>query len=75
MTSEKQVCPHYDEDYICDCPFEPCSFFSQYMCPPAEQIKDDLLESALDKQREHENEIDEQNAEIERLKCNQGWNR
>lgn len=72
MTSEKQVCPHYDDLNICDCPYGN-ALNTTFICPPAEQIKENLLEEHLDKQRE--NEIEEQNAEIERLKCNQGWNR
>ena len=89
MTSEKQVCPHYDEDYICDCPFEPCAFFSQYICPPAEQIKENLFEAWSEGKREREEPdkeleelrelkeletLDELKAELERERC-RGWNR
>lgn len=75
MTSKKQVCPHYNETKICDCPYGVGRHPASDICPPAEQIKENLFEAWLDGKREHENEIDEQNAEIERLKCNQGWNR
>ena len=81
--NEKTICPHYDEDYICDCPYG-VDMHPIGVCPPAEQIKDNLFEAWLDMKREREqsdkeleqlDKINDLEAKIEDLKSNTGWNR
>lgn len=89
MTSEKQVCPHYDETQICNCPYGIEMHPASDICPPAEQIKDNLFEAWFDMKQERESAdkeleelreleepetLDELKAELERERC-RGWNR
>jgi len=38
--------PHYDEDYICDCPYG-VDMHPIGVCPPAEQIKDNPVRGVV----------------------------
>ena len=53
--TDKPICPHYNEDSICDCPYESVGtigfIFAGVICPPAEQIKDNLLERYIEARR------------------------
>jgi len=53
------ICPNYDKENICDCPFYPFELFFRYVCPPAEQIKEDILERVIetDMERRHGREV------------------
>ena len=82
--NEKTICPHYDEDNDCDCPYGVETGPTWDICPPAEQIKDNLFEAWLDVTREREqsdkeleqlDKINDLEAKIEDLKSNTGWNR
>ena len=76
MNQEETICPHYDEDGSCDCPYG-VEMHPIGVCPPAEQIKENLFEAWLDMKRERDRsdeQLDELNAELEREKC-KGWNR
>ena len=48
--NEKTICPHYDEEGSCDCPYG-VEMHPIGVCPPAEQIKDNLFEVWLDMKR------------------------
>jgi len=76
MNQEEIICPHYVEDNDCDCPYG-VEMHPIGICPPAEQIKDNLFEAWLDMKRERERsdeQLDELNAELERER-EKGWNR
>ena len=83
QNKSKTICPYYDEDNICDCPYSHWDRIAD-ICPPAEQIKDNLFEAWLDMKREREqsdkeleqlDKINDLEAKIEDLKSNTGWNR
>ena len=70
------ICPHYEEDGSCDCPYG-AKLHPTGVCPPAEQVKDNLFEAWLDMKRERERseeQLDELNAELERAR-EKGWSR